>query len=80
MRGRVNAIRTFKGLVADLRVNKDFTKPGVFLTFTSPYAGYINLDSMILMEYNGSKKVGKSTTVLVNGSAEIAMIKGMTKI
>lgn len=72
--------QVFKFDVLGFVVNKDFTKPGVFLTFTSLYAGYINLDSMILMEYNGSKKVGKSTTVLVNGSAEIAMIKGMTKI
>lgn len=72
--------QVFKFDVLGFVVNKDFTKPGVFLTFTSAYAGYINLDSMILMEYNGSKKVGKSTTVLVNGSAEIAMIKGMTKI
>ena len=61
-------------------VNKDFNKPGVFLTFTSTLAGYLNLDSMIIIEYNGSKKVGESTTVLVNGSAQILMIKGMTKI
>ena len=61
-------------------VNKDFNKPGVFLTFTSTLAGYLDLDSMIIIEYNGSKKVGESTTVLVNGSAQIAMIKGMTKI
>ena len=61
-------------------VNKDFNKPGVFLTFTSTLAGYLDLDSMIIIEYNGSKKVGESTTVLVNGSAQILMIKGMTKI
>ena len=61
-------------------VNKDFNKPGVFLTFTSTLAGYINLDSMIILEYNGTKRVGVSTTLLVNGSAKIESIKGMTKI
>ena len=32
MRGRVNAIRTFKGLVADLRVNKTYSYNAKFLS------------------------------------------------
>lgn len=40
MRGRVNAIRTFKGLVADLRINKFIVNVSYNVGLTNVYDNY----------------------------------------
>src|SRR5574344_2567605 len=59
MRGRVNAIRTFKGLVADLRyiiitcINNNLLARGIYFTFhpTYPYAQMFPPYSSLLTPY-----------------------------
>lgn len=61
-------------------IAKDTSKQGVYLTFTPSYGVFFNTDSFVIVEYDGNDEVGKSTTLKVNGSAEIPYIKGMKKI
>lgn len=61
-------------------ITKDTAQPGTYLTFTPTYGYFFNTDSFVIIEYDGNHEVGKSTTLKVNGSAEIPYIKGMKKI